>query len=65
MVRNKKKWQNVEVGGTAASSSTKTNLPCEKSGCLSEVFLVVFGFWWGPVGSRVGDPPRGDEDGVG
>ena len=26
---------------------------------------MVFGFWWGPVGSRVGDPPPGVEDGVG
>ena len=53
------------VGGTAAKSSTKANLPCEVSGCFLEVFLVVFGFWWGPVGSQVGDPPLGVEDGVG
>ena len=37
----------------------------QESGCFLEVFLVVFGFWWGPVGSRVGDPPPGVEDGVG
>ena len=37
----------------------------QESGHFLEVFLVVFGFWWGPVGSRVGDPPPGDEDGVG
>ena len=64
-VRHKKKSQNLEVGGMAARSSTKANIPCEESGHFLEVFLVVFGFWWGPVGSRVGDPPRGDEDGVG
>ena len=37
----------------------------QESGCFLEVFLFVFGFWWGPVGSRVGDPPPGVEDGVG
>ena len=36
----------------------------QESGHFSEVFLVVFGFWWGPVGSRVGDPPPGVEGGV-
>ena len=64
MMRNKKKWRNLEEGGTAANSSTKANLPCEESGCFLEVFLLVFGFWWGPVGSWVGDPPPGVEDGV-
>ena len=34
-------------------------------GCFLEGFLVVFGFWWSPVGSRVGDPPPGVENGVG
>ena len=59
------KSRNLEVGGTAAKSSTQINIPCEKNGRFSEVFWVVFGFWWGPAGSRVGDPPPGDEDGVG
>ena len=36
----------------------------ENGRCL-EVFWVVFGFWWGPAGSRVDDPPLGVEDGVG
>ena len=45
MVRNKKKWQNLEVGGTAAKSSTKANLPCEESGCF-------FGGFWVLLGSR-------------
>ena len=53
------------MGGTAAESGDQANLPSEENGLFSEVFLVVFGFWWGPVGSRVGDPPPGDEDGVG
>ena len=43
----------------------KANLPSEENALFSEVFLVVFGFWWGPAGSRVGNPPPGDEDGVG
>ena len=63
--RNKSKSQRLEVGGTAAKSSDQAHLPSEENGLFSEVFLVVFGFWWGPVGSRVGDPPPGDEDGVG
>ena len=53
------------MGETAARSSKQANLTSEEKGLFLEVFLVVFGFWWGPVGSRVGDPPRGDEDGVG
>ena len=63
--RNKKNWLILEVGGTAARSGNQANIPCEENGLFLEVFLVVFGFWWGPVGSRVGDPPPGDEDGVG
>ena len=65
MVRIKKKWRNLDVGGTEARNNTKANLPCKESGRFSEVYLVVFGFWWGPVGSGVGDPPPGIEDGVG
>ena len=59
------KWLDLEVGGTAAESSDQANLPSEENGLFSEVFLLFFGFWWGPVGSRVGHPPPGDEDGVG
>ena len=64
-VENERKSRNLEVGGTAAKSSDLANLPDEENGLFSEVFLVVFGFWWGPVGSRVGNPSPGDEDGVG
>ena len=38
MMRNKKKWRDLEVGGTAANSSTKANLPCEESGCFLKLF---------------------------
>ena len=30
-----------------------------------EVFYVVFGFWWGPLGLWVSDPPLGVKDRVG
>ena len=30
-----------------------------------EVLLIFFGFWWGLLGSRVGDQPTVIEDGVG
>ena len=29
-----------------------------------EVFLVAFGFWWGPLGSWKGDPSQEVGDGV-
>ena len=32
---------------------------------LRKVFLVAFGFCWGPLGSQVSDPPLGVEGGVG
>ena len=37
----------------------------QENGCFMEVFLLVFAFWWGPMGSWVGDPPPGVENGVG
>ena len=63
-MRNKKKWQELRVGGTVAKSSTQANLSGEENNRFLEVFLVVFGFWWGPVGSQVGDPTPRVEVGV-
>ena len=36
----------------------------QEMGCFLAVFWVVFGFWWGPLGLWVSDPPLGVEDGV-
>ena len=62
MMRNKKKWRDLEVGGTAANSSTKANLPCEESGFWRYFcwFLGSGGVPWGhgwvthPRGLRMG-----------
>ena len=35
------------------------------AGRFLEVFWVDCGFWWGPLGSQVSDPPSKVEDGVG
>ena len=35
----------------------------ERTSCIMD--YGGFGFWWRPLGSWVGDPPLGVEDGVG